>query len=322
MDGDAPLNQFEESVLGELEKIRNLKSNWLQILAILVISLVLFIGLGARKNPVAFTATLVGVLLFHELGHYVGMRIFGYRNVRMFFIPFFGAAVSGQKTSAKSYQEVVVTLLGPLPGLCLAVVLIGVACIPALGREYRLELIRASMLLGLINGFNLLPVLPLDGGRVSNTSVHPGSKLFIAKADGSGPQEVGDGDWPSWSPDGKKLALYVEKRPIRVLYLLDLETQQRSELGPGYYRAQWAGDGRSVVSNGIRGVAPSGAFYRGPARFWLDRPGKPEFFFTDMDNPWSPCVSRDGKTIALIVDSRTRGKGPRAGIERKSSVGK
>jgi len=52
------------------------------------------------------------------------------------------------------------------------------------------------------------------------------------------------------------------------------------------------------------------------------QPDEPEFFFTDMDNPWSPCVSRDGKTIALIVDSRTRGKGPRAGIERKSSVGK
>ncbi len=45
----------------------------------------LFIVLGMRNNPVAFTVTLVGVLLFHELGHYAGMRIFGYRNVRMFF---------------------------------------------------------------------------------------------------------------------------------------------------------------------------------------------------------------------------------------------
>ena len=82
-----PLNPFEESILGELEKIRNPKGNWVQTVVILAVSLMLFIGLGMRDHPVAFTAMLVGVLFFHELGHYVGMRIFGYRNVRMFFIP-------------------------------------------------------------------------------------------------------------------------------------------------------------------------------------------------------------------------------------------
>ena len=162
------LNRFEESVLGELEKIRNPKGNWVQTVVILAVSLMLFIGLGMRNNPVAFTVMLVGVLFFHELGHYVGMRIFGYRNVRMFFIPLFGAAVSGQKTGAKSYQEAIVTLLGPLPGLCLAVVLLGVALVPGFGREHRLVLVQASLLLGFINGFNLLPIFPLDGGRLLN----------------------------------------------------------------------------------------------------------------------------------------------------------
>ncbi|MGA2255121.1 MAG: site-2 protease family protein, partial [Thermoguttaceae bacterium] len=165
---DAPLNPFEELVLGELEKIRNPKGNWVQTVVILAVSLLLFVGLGMRDHPVAFTAMLVGVLFFHELGHYVGMRIFGYRNVRMFFIPLFGAAVSGQKTSAKSYQEAIVTLLGPLPGLCLAAVLFGMAFVPGFGREHRLVLVQASLLLGFINGFNLLPIFPLDGGRLLN----------------------------------------------------------------------------------------------------------------------------------------------------------
>ena len=162
------LDPFEESVLGELEKIRNPRGNWVQTVAILAISLMLFVGLGMRDHPVAFTAMLVGVLFFHELGHYVGMRIFGYRNVRMFFIPLFGAAVSGQKTSAKSYQEAIVTLLGPVPGLCLAIVLFGVAFVPGLPRENRLVLVQASLLMGFINGFNLLPIFPLDGGRLLN----------------------------------------------------------------------------------------------------------------------------------------------------------
>jgi Zn-dependent protease len=165
---DAALNPLEELVLEELEKIRNPTGNWVQTVVILAVSLMLFVGLGMRDHPVAFTAMLVGVLFFHELGHYVGMRIFGYRNVRMFFIPLFGAAVSGQKTSAKSYQEAIVTLLGPLPGLCLAVVLLGAALMSGFGREHRLLLVQVSLLLGLINGFNLLPIFPLDGGRLLN----------------------------------------------------------------------------------------------------------------------------------------------------------
>jgi hypothetical protein len=144
------------------------------------------------------------------------------------------------------------------------------------------------------------------GEVVSNSGVHPGAKLFIAKADGSDPQETGEGDWPSWSPDGKKIALYVEEEGARVFYVLDLETKKRSKLGLGFYRAQWAGDSGSVVSNGILGIAPSGAFYRFPARFWLKSPDKPDFFLTDLDNAWSPCVSRDGKTMAFIVDSAKR----------------
>ncbi len=127
----SPPNPFEQSVLEELEKIRNPKGNWAQTVMILAVSLLLFVGLGMRNDPIAFIATLVGVLFFHELGHYVGMRMFGYRNVRMFFIPLFGAAVSGQKTNAKSYQEAIVSLLGPVPGLCLAIVLLVAAWSPS-----------------------------------------------------------------------------------------------------------------------------------------------------------------------------------------------
>ena len=45
-------------------------------------------------------------------------------------------------------------------------------------------------------------------------------------------------------------------------------------------------------------------FHHLPARFKLDKPLEPEYFGRDLDNPWSPCVSRDGKTTLLIVDSK------------------
>ena len=168
MIAEAPAVPLEGPVLAEVEKLRNPTGNWAQTLFVLVLSLAVFVALGMRDHPVAFTAMLVGVLFFHELGHYAGMRFFGYRNVRMFFIPLFGAAVSGQKAGAKSYQEAIVTLLGPLPGLCLAPVLVGLGFLPGLDREQRHLMIQAAVLLGFINGFNLLPIFPLDGGRLLN----------------------------------------------------------------------------------------------------------------------------------------------------------
>ena len=141
-----------------------------------------------------------------------------------------------------------------------------------------------------------------DGAKTSNAGVYPGSKLLIAKSDGSDPQELGDGQWPSWSPDGKKIAFCInDEEHVPTLWTIDVATKHREELGVGFYRAQWAGDGQSVVSNGLA-ISAKGV-RRVPARFWLDR-SKVEFFLLDRDTPFSPCVSRDGNTMVLIVDSK------------------
>jgi Zn-dependent protease len=106
-------------------------------------------------------ALLVGVLLFHEIGHFIGMRYFDYRDVKMFFIPLFGAAVSGKKEDAPAWQQAIVLLLGPLPGLALGCALY--FCDLA----WPSELLRdAARILVYLNLFNLLPVRPLDGGRL------------------------------------------------------------------------------------------------------------------------------------------------------------
>ena len=42
--------------------------------------------------------------------------------------------------------------------------------------------------------------------------------------------------------------------------------------------------------------------------FSIDQPMKPHFFSTEMDNPWAPCISRDGKMMVMIVDSQTKEK--------------
>src|SRR5438067_1346578 len=65
---------------------------------LLVLTLAAFILTQLKSSGSALNiAMIVAVLLFHELGHYAGMRVFGYRDVRMFFVPFLGAAVSGRR---------------------------------------------------------------------------------------------------------------------------------------------------------------------------------------------------------------------------------
>lgn len=99
------------------------------------------------------------VLFVHEAGHYLGMRWFGYRNLKMFFIPLFGAAVSGY-ACVPVVKESIVYLLGPLPG-----VFIGYGC----GLIYFISKVDVwrdwAVMFVVINALNLAPIYPLDGGR-------------------------------------------------------------------------------------------------------------------------------------------------------------
>ena len=62
---------------------------------------------------------LLAVIGFHEAGHYVGMVLFGYHDLKMFFIPGLGGAVQGEKKGVPAWQEAIMLLLGPVPGLVL-----------------------------------------------------------------------------------------------------------------------------------------------------------------------------------------------------------
>lgn len=152
------------SVLTELDKLQNKSTNWTTSLLMLVVSLIAFIALGRAWMSWTMALMLIGILLFHELGHFVTMKLFRYRNTRMFFIPLFGAAVTGQHYNVPGWKKVVVSLMGPVPGIWIGFVIgmLGVL----LAQQWLLTLAVMTLIL---NGFNLLPVLPLDGGWVLHT---------------------------------------------------------------------------------------------------------------------------------------------------------
>jgi Zn-dependent protease len=149
-----PLGREYQAALAHLRKPRRVSQGLL-----LVGTLALFLLLQQSGSGAALLI-LVSVLLFHEAGHFVGMRLFGYRDMKMFFIPLFGAAVSGKRGDIAAWKEGIVLLLGPVPGIALGAA-IGFAmpqASPAV-REVALTLLS-------INIFNLLPIGGLDGARL------------------------------------------------------------------------------------------------------------------------------------------------------------
>lgn len=153
-------------VLLELHKLQNKKTGWGAALVILLVSLGVFIGTGSRQWSWSFVLILAPVLFVHELGHYLAMRAFHYRNLRMFFIPFFGAAVTGRHYNVAGWKKVVVSLMGPVPGILLGAMLGGAGL-----ALHNALLTKAALVALIVNGFNLLPVLPFDGGWVFHTVI-------------------------------------------------------------------------------------------------------------------------------------------------------
>jgi len=116
------------------------------------------------KMDVEKIFVLIGVLLLHELGHFLAMKYYGYRDVKMFFVPFMGAFVSGTKLKATAIERSVMILAGPGPGIIAGIVLLfwfADEGSPLL--KYTVDT------LIYLNVFNLLPFNPLDGGRLMET---------------------------------------------------------------------------------------------------------------------------------------------------------
>ncbi len=126
----------------------------------LLVGFVLFLMTAGQRN-LWDLGVIIAVLIIHEAGHLLGMKLFGFSDLRMFFIPFFGAAASGRKFGASSFEHAVVLLLGPLPGI-----VIGSALLIATFFTQRAQLADVGFMFTIINAFNLIPVSPFDGGRL------------------------------------------------------------------------------------------------------------------------------------------------------------
>ena len=138
------------------------ENNLIRSLFSLLLYFVLFYMLFEQN--LAYIAGILVVIIIHEFGHLMAMKLFNYSQVKIFIIPLIGALTSGKKQMVSQLQLSIIILAGPLPGLLIAWALF---YLNADLENENLKMLANSFLF--INLFNLLPIYPLDGGRLLET---------------------------------------------------------------------------------------------------------------------------------------------------------
>jgi Zn-dependent protease len=119
-----------------------------------------------------FAVGFVLLLFVHEMGHVIQLRREGVEASAPIFIPFLGAVIAAKSLGEDAAAEARVGLAGPILGT--VGTLIPLAVWLATGSDLWQALAYVGFFINLIN---LLPILPLDGGRAMAVL---GPKVWIA----------------------------------------------------------------------------------------------------------------------------------------------
>ncbi|MDP2713073.1 MAG: site-2 protease family protein [Solirubrobacteraceae bacterium] len=143
--------KFGKPLLLLLPKVKLLTTS-----ATMLVSIVAYSFIWGWKFALGF----VLLLFVHEMGHVIALRREGIEASAPMFIPFLGAAVMAKSLGNDATAEARVGLAGPILGTIGCFALLPIAFLT--GNDFWYALIFTGLFLNL---FNLMPVVPLDGGR-------------------------------------------------------------------------------------------------------------------------------------------------------------
>jgi Zn-dependent protease len=139
-----------------------------QAVAITLVSAAISVFVYAREEGWVFAAGSVLCIMVHELGHTIACLLYGLPASSPIFIPYVGAVINLRAQPPNAKVESVIGIAGPIGGLLAAA-----ACYAwyvATHAPLAAELVQFG---AVINLFNLVPIHPLDGGRIAR-GIAPG----------------------------------------------------------------------------------------------------------------------------------------------------
>jgi stage IV sporulation protein FB len=107
--------------------------------------------------------TLLAIVLLHELGHVAAALWYGWRVRRIELLPFGGVAETDEWGTTEPRAEFVVALAGPMVNALLIVLSYVLEHLGIWSSVWTAFFVYSNLVIG---GFNLLPIWPLDGGRI------------------------------------------------------------------------------------------------------------------------------------------------------------
>jgi Zn-dependent protease len=131
-------------------------------LFITVGSMLVSIGVYALVFGWRYAVGIVALLFVHEMGHFIAARQRGLPVGAPTFIPFLGAWIDIKQMPHDAETEAYIGLGGPLLGT------VGALACYFLARNYDVHWLLAVSYTGFfLNLFNMIPLSPLDGGRIT-----------------------------------------------------------------------------------------------------------------------------------------------------------
>jgi Zn-dependent protease len=115
-----------------------------------------------------FGLALIAVLVIHEFGHVAAFRVAGHSDARFRLVPLLGGYAISNHPIKTQEEQVFISLMGPAIGI--APMLLAYGLTPFAVQYYPAAispLLTFASICGALNFFNLLPIWPLDGGKLT-----------------------------------------------------------------------------------------------------------------------------------------------------------
>lgn len=135
---------------------------------LMVFLLMLTVLLFLMQDSTLLISSMFGVIFIHEIGHFIGMKLFKFKDNKIFYFPLLSSFVKQKDNTISQKKHLTTLLFGPIPGIIIGTILLNQYFIAP--TDLLLEI---SILFLAINMFSLLPLDPFDGGKILQSLFFP-----------------------------------------------------------------------------------------------------------------------------------------------------